>query len=227
MFVPIAYFLIASIPLTSVGISVIILGLTSIALANARPYISPEASELILRTGMENTSALLEELGLSNKAIYLPSSMRDGRAQALIPLSGNKHINQIRNKIPGRLIVRYGENPEDMAIAITTPGSVSFEKLQSKPEPTSEEIETTLNYILIGLLDLAHSVAVNVMSKTVDVEVNGSRLHYEDIWYYRCLGSPIASIVATVVCEALAKPISILDESQSRGKSKIHLEVIE
>ena len=69
IFAPISYFIINSVPLTAVGISAIMIGFTCIALANTRPYISPEACQLILKTGMENTAALLEELGLRNKAV--------------------------------------------------------------------------------------------------------------------------------------------------------------
>jgi len=226
LFAPVAYFIIVSVALTAVSVSAIMIGLTCIALASARPYISPEASELILKTSMENTAALLEELGLSNKAIYLPSSLREGHPQALIPLSGNGGLQHIRGKIPGRLIVRYGDNPDDMAIAIATPGSINLDKLETKPGPTSDEIEAAMTYVLIGLLDLASSVMVNMMDNKVGIEVNGPKLHYEDIWYYRCLGSPIASIVATISCEALGKPVRIVEESYQRGKSKILLEVL-
>lgn len=202
------------------------LGFTCIALANTRPYISPEACEVILKTGMENTAALLEELGLRNKAVYLPSSMRDGHPQALIPLADGRDIEQIKKKIPGRLIVRYGVNPDDMAIAVTTPGSLNIDMLETKPGPTPGEIEAAVTYILTGLLDLASSVSVNLTDAQVNVEVAGSRLHYEDIWYYRCLGSPIASIVAAISSEALEKPIRIKEEDYSKGKSRIILEVL-
>ena len=141
IFAPISYFIIGSVPLTAVGMSAIIIGFTCIALANARPYISPEACEVILKTGMENTAALLEELGIRNKAVYLPSSMRDGHPQALIPLGEDRDIQRVKGKIPGRLIVRYGVNPDDMAIAVTTPGSINIDMLETKPGPTSEEIE--------------------------------------------------------------------------------------
>ena len=66
---PMFYFIVGSAPLTATGISSIILGFTCVAIANARPYISPEACQMLLRTGMENTAALLEELGLNKKAI--------------------------------------------------------------------------------------------------------------------------------------------------------------
>jgi len=226
IFAPISYFIIGSVPLTAVGMSAIIIGFTCIALANARPYISPEACEVILKTGMENTAALLEELGIRNKAVYLPSSMRDGHPQALIPLGEDRDIQRVKGKIPGRLIVRYGVNPDDMAIAVTTPGSINIDMLETKPGPTSGEIEAAVTYILTGLLDIANSVTVNLSDAQVNVEISGPKLHYEDIWYYRCLGSPIASIVAAISSEALEKPIRIKEEDYSKGKSRIILEVL-
>ncbi len=223
IFAPVSYFIIGSTPFAAIGISAIIIGFTCIALANTRPAISPEACQLILKTGMENTGALLEELGLRSKAIYLPSSMRDGHPQALIPLVDGKDIETVRGKIPGRLIVRYGVNPDDMAIAVTTPGSINIDMLESKPEPTSDGIEAAVTYILTGLLDLASSVFVTMSDSQVNVEVSGARLHYEDVWYYRCLGSPVASIAAAVSSEALGKPVRIKEEDYSKGKSTITL----
>jgi len=226
VFAPIAYFLIASVPFAAIGISAIMLGFTCMALANARPYISPEASEVILRTGMENTAALLEELGLQNKAVYLPSTLRDGHPQALIPLSGTADLTRIRARIPGRLIVRWGDDPEDMAIAVTTPGSAQLEKMESRPGSTAAEIESAITYVLVGVLDLANAVTVSVTPGRVDIGVVGARLQYEDAWYYRCLGSPVASIAATIACEALGKPVRIIEESPEEKRSRIVLEVL-
>ncbi len=168
----------------------------------------------------------MEELGIRSKAVYLPSTMRDGHPQALVPLVEDREIRLVKNKIPGRLIVRYGLNPDDMAIAVTTPGSMNIEMLETTPGPTSDEIEAAATYILTGVLDIASSVTVNLADAQVDVEVSGSRLHYEDIWYYRCLGSPIASIVAAISSEALQKPVRIKEESYSKGKTSIVLEVL-
>ncbi|MFA4835953.1 MAG: hypothetical protein WC749_07800, partial [Dehalococcoidia bacterium] len=167
-----------------------------------------------------------EELGLKSKAIYLPSAMRDGHPQALIPLVDGRDIHQVKGKIPGRLIVRYGADPEDMAIAVATPGSINMDMLETKPGPTSGEIEAAATYILTGLLDLANSVNVNISDNRVNVEVSGSRLRYQDIWYYRCLGSPIASIMAAISSEALGKPVRIEQEEHDKGKLRIILAVL-
>lgn len=226
IFAPLSYFIINSVPLTAVGASTIVIGFTCIALANTRPYISPEACEIILKTGMENTTALLEELGLRNRAIYLPSTIRDGHPQAIIPLTEDEDIQKVKMKIPGRLIVRYGINTEDMAIAVTTPGSINIDMLEGRPGPTASDIEAAANYILSGVLDIASSISVNLTDARIVAQVNGSKLHYEDIWYYRCLGSPIASIIAAISSEALQKPVRIIDESYGKGKSRIALEVL-
>ena len=226
IFTPVSYFILNSVPLTAVGVSTVVVGFVCIALANTRPYISPEACQLMLKTGMENTAALLEELGIRSQAVYLPSTMRDGHPQALVPLVENREIELVKGKIPGRLIVRYGLNPDDMAIAVTTPGSINIDMLETKPGPTADEIAAAASYILTGVLDIANSVTVNLVDAQLEVEVSGSKLPYEDIWYYRCLGSPIASIVAAISSEALGKPVRIKEESYRQGKTSIVLEVL-
>jgi hypothetical protein len=226
MFAPVAYFLINSIPLTSIGLSSVMIGFTAIVLAASRPPISPEAARLLLETGMENIAALLEELGLNNKAVYLPSAMRIGNAQALIPLSGDIDLSRIKEKIPRRLIVRWGDNPGDMAIAVTAPGGTGLNKLDTPPGPTSSEIERAASYVLTGLLDLVDSIEVHMNDEQLNIEVTGPELHYENVWYYRCLGSPIASIVASIASDGLGKPVRIVQESYQKGKSIIRLEVL-
>jgi hypothetical protein len=176
---------------------------------------------------MENIASLLEELGINSKAIYLPSAMRTGNAQSLIPLNEDIDIQRIKGKIPGSLIVRYGDNPGDIGIAVTAPGGVGLNNLEINPGPTLSEIEQTLTYVLTGLLDIANSVSVHLSEKQLHVEVTKPKLHYENIRYYSCIGSPIASIVATIASDGLGKPIRIKEESYQKGVSTILLEVID
>jgi hypothetical protein len=223
---PVFYYFFMSVPLTAVALSSIILGLASFFLASARPYISPEASQILLKAGMENTAALLEEIGIRNKAIYLPAKMRDGYPQAIIPIREDCNLQSIRDKLPGRLIVRYGPRADDMAIAVTTPGSINLEMLENAPGPSAYEIEAAIGYILTGVLDIANGVKVDMTDSRVNIEVRNAKMGYEEIWYYYCLGSPIASITAAISSEALQKPIRIFEEKYHKGKYQIVLEVL-
>jgi hypothetical protein len=223
---PVSYFLIGSIPLTAVGISAVMIGMTCSALAYTQPSLSPEVYQLMLKTGLANTAALLEGLGLSNKAVYIPSTMGNGYQQAIIPLVRGADLDLVKGKIPDRFIVKYGLNPEDRAISITTPGSISVERFETIPGPTADEIETAVNYILSEVLDIADSASVILIDDRVYVAVSNPKLIFEDTWYCQCMGSPIASIIAAISSEALSRPVRISEENSEKKLSTITIEVL-
>lgn len=223
---PVSYFVISSVPLTAVGISALMIGVTCIVLAYTQPSLSPEVYQLMLKTGLENTSTLIEGLGLSDKAVYMPSTMGNRRQQAIIPLVSGVDMNWVKEKIPNRFIVKYGKKSEDRAISITTPGSISIDRFESIPGPTADEIETAINYILSEVLNIADSASVILIGDRVYVAVSNPKLVYEDTLYCQCMGSPIASIIAAISSEALRKPIRIFEENSEKGLSTITLEVL-
>jgi len=224
---PIFYYVLDSVPLTALAISSIMLGLVSAMLANARPEVPPEASRMMLQTGVEHLASLLEELGLNSKAIYMPSPANGGRARALVPLNENGSLPQKGQRLPNRLIARYGPKPEDICLVVTTPGTVSLASLSISPGSGSDQIEGALNQILIGMMDLADSVTVHVLGNGIIVEVAKPKLRYDNVWFHRCLGSPIASIAASVVSEALNLPVRIASEEEKAKGVRIVLEVLD
>ena len=126
------------------------------------------------------------------------------------------------------MIVRYGPNAEDMAIAVTTPGNVSIELLENKPGPTADEMEIALNYLLTGVLDIAHNVSVHIMDAKVEVKINGPKMSYENTWYYKCLGSPIASITGSGGGRSSKKALencrgNISEERRNSGAGNLNL----
>jgi hypothetical protein len=222
---PISYFVINSAPLTATAISAAVIGFTCFGLANTRPYLSPEASQMILETGMENIAGLLEELSLKSKAIYLPAKMRENRSQAIIPLT-EEPVQGISSAVTGRLIVRYGSAPQDVAIAVATPGSVNLKLLQEPVGPEPNQIEAAISYLLVGVLDLATSVSVTAGDRRLNVDITNPRLKWENVWFYRSLGSPIASIAAAVACEGTRKPVRVINETLNKNKARVELEVL-
>jgi hypothetical protein len=195
----ISYFILRSTPFTALGLSTIILGGVSFALGRGQSKIPPEVSAVLLQSGIENISALVEEFGLKSKAIYLPSSLTTGKSQALISLNPNPQLLQLKNIVlPKRLIVKYGPNPEDVGLLLTTPGSAVSGMVTAKPDASDADLETALLLVLSGTINLA--------------EVSNPRLENRKMWVYESLGSPLASIVASVVAEVLDKPVTIESE---------------
>ncbi len=218
-------FVLESTPMTALGISAFIIGSICIALARTRPNISPEASAILLETGIENTAAIVEELGLNAGAIYIPSSATKEGGCAVIPISSKGNV-QIRDKIPKRLITKYGAGDDDIGIMVTTPGSACLRMLKTKPGSTTSEIEAAITSILAGALDIADSARVNIAGDKAVITITNPRLKHKDIKFYQCIGSPLASIAATLVCEAIDKPLVIEAENQEKGKTTIELRIL-
>jgi hypothetical protein len=225
-----SYITIDSVPLTAVGFSTLILGLTSIGLANTRTKLSPEACLMFLKAGVKNTLAILEELEIKGKAIYLPRSMMKGRSEAIILLNDEGSTQNIKEKLskslfvgyelslplkkrgsrrfkeilPRHIVLDYGAGSKDKAITITTLGNISLDSLKDTPGDTADEIKSAITYILTKILDIASGVRVNVAASSVKVEVTGAETIDKDMFYGESLYSHILgspiASIAAAIC---------------------------
>lgn len=81
--------------------------------------------------------------------------------------------------------------------------------------------------ILVGTLDVATGVKVSLDDKKATVKVLHPHLEKDrNSWAVQSLGSPIASIAASLLAEALSKPVVVKKEEQHRGENSIELEIL-
>jgi hypothetical protein len=221
-----AYFLFHLVWLTALGICMLILSLILIALGKAVPKLPPEVCSLLMETGADNISTLIEELGIKSKAIYLPSSLASKYPRAFIPLHSNGVRPEITKALPQRLIARYGSNPEDIGLLITTIGSTTAGMLETKPGATADELEAALTSLLTGRLGIADGARVICQNDHhIQIDINRPRLENGNSWSHQCLGGPMATVVASVAAEAWNKPMTISREEQVHGTYHVELEV--
>jgi len=222
-----AYFILSLTWLTALGICMLILSFILLALGRTLPKLPPEICSLLLETGIDNMATIVEELGVRTKAAYLPSSLTEGRPQALIPLHANPALPPITKSLPQRLIVRYGNGPDDIGLLLSTIGSTAVGMLETKPGPSSDELESALTYLFTGILGVADRTRVTHQQNHIQVEIHNPRLEDKPTWYHQCLGGPLASVVASVAAEAWNKPVTIKKEENRKEKYHIELEVLE
>ena len=221
-----SYFIFVLTWLTALGISMLILSFILLALGRTIPKLSPEVSTLLFETGIDNIATIVEELGIRAKAIYLPSSLTNGRSQALIPLHSNPSLPTITKALPQRLIVRYGANPDDVGLLLSTTGTTAVGMLESRPAPTSAELESALTSLFRGILDVADGIRVITHENHISAEIFNPRIENKTTRTHQCLGGPLASIVASVAAEAWNRPVTISQEEHHKGKCSIELEVL-
>lgn len=213
--------------LTALGIAVLILSFILLVLGRTIPKLSPQASVLFLETGIDNLATVFEELGVRSKGVYLPSSMTGGKLKVLVPLNSNNSSLKIAKALPQRLIVRYGNDTEDVGLLVTTIGNVAARMLESKPGPSASEVESALTYLFRGVLGVAdRSEVVVVTEHNIRVKISNPHIENKETQSSQCLGSPLASIAASVIAEAWGRPFIITQEERNRGKHFIDLKVV-
>lgn len=221
-----AYFVLDLVWLAALGIAMLILSFICLVLGRTIPRLSPEASVLFLETGNENLAALIEELGIKTKAVYLPSSLAHGRPKALIPLHSDPALPAIPDTLPERLIVKYGPGADDVGLLVTTPGSTAVGMMESTLGSTLSDLETALTSLLSGVLGVADGTTV-VSRDGILVEVRNPRLESRRTWTHATLGDPLASIVASVAAEVLGKPVVIRQDEKRGTRQFVTLAIVE
>ena len=221
-----AYFLLALTWLTALAISMVIMSFILLALGKTIPRLSPEVCNLVLETGIDNMSAIIEELGIRNKAVYLPSSLTGDRPQALIPLNSGQPLPPISKVLNQRLIVKYAAGPDDFGLLLSTIGSIAAGLLESAPSPDADELESAMNSLLTGILGMADGTSAAVQDGQVTIVIRNPRVENTSTWSNRCLGSPLASIAASITAEAWGKPVTIKQEEPMGNTYSVILEVL-
>ena len=206
-------------------IGILTLSFIFLALRKAVPKLPPEVCSLLLETGIDNIAALIEELGIKTRAIYLPSSLVRNGPRAFIPLHSNESRPEITKALPQRLIARYGASPEDIGLLFSTIGSTATGMLESKPGATATELESALTSLFTGRLGVAEGTKVNCHHNHISIEINKPRIKNGASWSHHCLGGPLATVAASIAAEAWDKPITIKQEEQLNGKYYIELEI--
>lgn len=221
LFALVAWLVLNSVPLIALGGVGVFLGAISLGLSRTLPRVSLEAGVVFLDAGWDNIGALVEEMGIVTRAVYLPGSVT-GTPKALLTFQDRGTGPLPLAKLKQRFLVRTGSDPEDFALLLSTPGSVAVSRLRLSPG-NGDNLERALIAALVGGLDLAEAVHVPRSGEGVTVELRhpalSRRAHPADA----VLGSPLASIVAAICAEVLGRGVSVDEEHESQGRRVIRL----
>jgi hypothetical protein len=152
--------------------------------------------------------------------------MTNDKLKVLVPLNSKNSPLKITNTLPQRLIVKYSDGTENIGLLVTTVGSIATRMLESKPGPSASEVESALTYLFMGVLGVAGRTAVVVNEYNIRVEIHNPHIENRETWSSQSLGSPLASIAASVVAEAWGRPFIISQEERNWRKHSVELEVV-
>lgn len=223
LFAVFAWIVVGYMPLVAFSLATVILGVTSFALGRPLEQFSAETGLLLLSGNLDNVAALAEELGLRSHAVYLPSSLASGPLRTLIPLHGNGVAPHVKQAIEQRLIVQYGRRSDDVGILVASPGSSVISLVGEVSGQQVGDIEDLLTKVVVGQMDIAATVRVRQEGDKLTIDVGQSILPSLDHPGVAIVGSPLASIVASLIAEVIDQPISITRETQQGRRHTVEI----
>jgi len=225
---PFSYFVLVSVPLTTLGLAFAILGLVMLILPE---YLVPhEVVRGMISGSVANIEAVLEEFGATRKAIYLPP--REGKVYAYIPLSGNPSYPEFSEIVnaPKRIISNVDGHP---GLFIYPPGSdvaalsgvTGEENREEGMREIEAEVENSISYCIVDFAELASKVRINIEENKIFLAMKNVKIEVEAPRFTRVLGSVPVSLAACVVAKASRMSVRIVVESQEGKWLRAVLEV--
>jgi|GEM_PF-610200 len=233
-----SYFVLISVPLTTVGLALAILGLVILILPE---YLVPhEVVRGMISGSVTNIEAVLEEFGATHKAIYLLP--REGKVYAYVPLSGNPSYPEFSEIVnaPKRIISNVDGHP---GLFIYPPGSdvvalsgvgrdeniEEREEVKENGKPSLDDflpqVENGISYCIVDFAELASKVQVNFEENKVFLGMKNVKIEVEAPRFTRVLGSIPTSLAACVVAGVSKMPVKIVEEKREGKWLRAVLEV--
>ncbi len=230
-----SYFIIASIPLTSLGIAFAILG--SAVLIFPEYLVPHQVVKGMISGSVANIEAILEEFVADRRAIYLPP--RDGKILAFVPLSGNPSHPKVSKIIdaPKRVISNIDGHaglfiypPGSDVIAVS--GIVEEETIEEVKENKDfslenflSQLENAISYCIVDFAEFASRAQVNFEKNKVFLRMRNVKLRVEAPRFTKVLGSVPASLAACCIAAITKMPVKIVEEKEEGRWVRVVFEV--
>lgn len=196
-----SYFALSSIPLTALGIGILVTAASIIATYPYTPY--REAVHSVLHSYTANISKLLEEFSANNPAFYTPDGL------VLVPLKA-RGMPDLK-KLKAENLVH--SDPSGYYLVLQSPVSTTTVERET-------DLEAALTEVVVYSLGLCDGVKVVSRDETLILEVSKPRSFKEGTRFKKVLGSLPLHVSVTVIAMALGKVVQV-GEVRQTGKNRV------
>jgi hypothetical protein len=206
LFAEYAFLMLLSVPLTALGISCVVLGVTTVLIPGS-PIPASNIRSMI-KGSCINIEALLEEFDAEGRGVYLPP--RDGKVFVYVPLETSHSLSNVWQAMeaPTRVVTEVGGEPGLMVFLPLSDDMLSSIGGDMKAEEA-------LSDILVKKLEFLESVKEAESGDKVVVRMSGSRVGTDLPRFKKVLGSLPTSIAGCVLAFVFNKPLALIEEEAS------------
>jgi hypothetical protein len=204
------YYILASIAVAAIGLGFLLVGILTVAVSHPSVNGGGEYESVRSNGFMKLYTNILEELSVSRNPIFLPS---DEGPITLVPIQGLDHDIGVE-KIPRRVFLKIRDG---YALALPIIDGQSYPDMPR--DATLDGVESYLTSQFIARFDILRKIrVVEDTEANIIVDIEGLNKRYrEDLSRY----GYITILVGSVLAEAIASPIELLDVSLKGGKGRL------
>jgi len=206
------WFIMGNVPMSALGIGIAVVG-SSLAITPLSPVPSATVRRM-LEGSLQNTEAVLEELGVSEKGFYVPKA--DGSVQVYAPMGTgfamppppDAPVEGLVTKINGRQVL------------VIFPPASSLMKNLDPTDARGVDLEGAISEALVEEAGLADSLKATESAGAVAIEISSPKSKAGAGRVSNVMGSLEAGIAAAIVARAKRRAVSVDSEENSQGGRK-------
>jgi hypothetical protein len=234
-------YFIGIIPILALGLGALLLGV--IILTLPEPTTSKIDRLIILSSlpSLQDIDALIEDLDIESRGIYIPVSGFGAVPKVLLPIKESipPILPPVRLTRSRRIFLTLGRNQNERGILLNPPGGEIVRALENLLQVDL----STMNLDEFGTRLGFGFEALNISTRAVEVQVDGAavrvsvqsistanleeRLRSEASRLVAQIGSPIASAIAAAISKVTGKHVRINNSNLDGARLTVALEVLE
>lgn len=209
------YVFYGNIPLTAIGIGAIIIGIAAIMLPEYP--IPPATIRSLIESSALTIEAILEELKIESKAVYLPPN--ESYASVVLPVKSFENLPY--KELDRRNVFLLIKNIP--AIKFYPPGCTIVKGISNDDLSLSEALEK----VLIDITEICSKVRVVETGENVVIELSNPYRKEKLPYFSKNLGSLSSSLAALTVVTIKKLPLEIVKEEIQKNKIYVYLRYLE
>jgi len=231
-------FLAAIVPLLALGLGMLFLGVMILFLPESASLRDDRIAVLSSLPSIMNVEALLEDLDINSRGIYLPTTGFTAVPKVLLPMTESTTILDSVNRLTStnRVFVTTGLNPRDRGILLNPPGGEILVSLESAlrldlSTIRTGELETRLK-LGFDMLGISKKTLVGVQGDIVTVEVTlammrqlEERLRATAPRVTEQIGTPLTSAIVSVISKATGRNVRFGESTLSGSKMIVNTQI--
>lgn len=232
-------YLMGIIPLLALGLGALFLAVMILFLPESPSFRANRLATMSSMPSMMNLEALIEDLDVSARGIYIPVTGFGLIPKVFVPMVESEPVllPSLQLAASNRIFVTVGSNPRDRGMLLLPPGGDILSAIENSMQidlaaVQGDDLEHRLA-LALDVLGLSRKTTVRSEKDSVNVEMDltaflevEEKLRATAPRLVQQIGTPLTSAIASAISKASGKYVRLNSSTLNDSKMSVHLKLL-